>query len=119
MYAYRGIHQFLKTEHNACLHALASLLVIALGLILRVDKTEWMLLLLAMGLVWVAEIMNTAIEKLVDGVATVRNAQWAYVKDAAAGGVLIAALTAFIIGAAVFLPRIWPYIASVFKDSFQ
>ena len=74
-----------------------------------------MLLLLAMGLVWVAEIMNTAIEKLVDGVATERNEQWAYVKDAAAGGVLIAALVACIIGAVVFLPKIYSYIASVFE----
>lgn len=115
VYAYRGIRRFVKEEHNAWLHGIATFGVVVMAIVFAISPMEWMLLVFAMGMVWVAEIFNTSIEKLVDAVAKERNEQWAYVKDAAAGGVLIAAIVAFIIGAVVFLPKIYHCIASVFE----
>ena len=105
-FAIEGLVYAVKTEGNARVHLVATILVIALGFGFEVSKFDWVALLAAFGLVWVAELVNTALENLCDFVAPERSDAVKRVKDVAAAGVLVAALVAAGIGALVF----WPYI---------
>lgn len=105
-FAIEGLVYAVKTEGNARVHLAATILVIALGFGFEVSKFDWVALLAAIGLVWLAELLNTALENLCDFVAPERSDAVKRVKDVAAAGVLVAALVAAGIGALVF----WPYI---------
>lgn len=111
--ACRGVPLVLRSQHNAWIHLAATLAVIILGLVCDVSRRDWLWLVLAIAMVWMAEAINTAIEAVCDRVSTqvhplVRNA-----KDAAAGAVLIAAVAAAVIGLLVF----WPYLADILASA--
>ena len=103
-FAWNGIHVLVKTQHNAWLHLLATIIVVALGIWLDVTKTQWCLLTLAIGQVWAAEALNTAVEYLADAVTLEQNPLIGKAKDVAAGAVLLAATSSAVIGLIVFLP---------------
>ncbi len=103
-FAFKGLYTLVAEQHNARIHLLATALVIALGLILAVELRDWSLLLLAMGLVWAAEALNTAVEYLADAAVPEQHPLVARAKDVAAAGVLLAAVAAAAVGALVFLP---------------
>lgn len=105
-YAFRGIAAVLRTQHNAWIHAGATVAVVVAGLWLRVSLLEWGLLVLAIAAVWTAEAFNTAVEALGDAVSVEQHPMVGRAKDAAAGAVLLAALGAAIVGALVFVPRL-------------
>ena len=105
-FAFRGVVAVLKTQHNAWIHAAATVVVVAAGLFFGVSRLEWCLLVLAMVAVWSAEALNTAVEALGDAVSGDQHPLVAQAKDAAAGAVLIAAVGAAIIGLLVFVPRL-------------
>ena len=105
VHAARGIAIGLRTQRNLRVHALATAVVVALGLWHRIERWEWCALLLAIGLVVAAELGNTAIEWLADRVTREREPAIRDVKDAAAGSVLAACVVAAAVGAFVFLPR--------------
>ena len=105
-YAFAGIIRFFRTEHNAWLHLAATIGVILLGLVYGVTAVETAFLVFAIGFVWVAELFNTCIEKIMDFISTERHPKIQIIKDMAAGAVLLAAITALIIGIAIFLPKI-------------
>ena len=109
-YALRGIAALLATQHNAWIHALATLAVIVVGFVLQVDATQWALLCLAIGLVWLAEALNTALEALCDRVAPDAHPLVARAKDVAAGGVLLASCAAAAVGLIVFLPKVLEWL---------
>lgn len=96
----------LATQANARVHAVLTVAALALGWWLVLTKTEWLFVITAIGLVWVAEGFNTAIEFLVDLVSPEIDPRAGRVKDVAAGAVLAAALTAIVVGALVFFPKI-------------
>jgi diacylglycerol kinase len=102
----RGIALLLAQEPNARLHALATVAAIALGLWLGLWASEWCWIALAIGLVWVAEALNSALEALADAVHPERDARIGSAKDLAAGAVLAAAIVSAVIGALVFGPRL-------------
>ena len=106
VHAFRGIGVLVSEEHNAWIHAAMTVLVIALGFALDVSHLEWALLALAIGLVWSAEALNTAIEWLCDVASPEHHPLVAKAKDVAAAGVLLAALAAAAAGACVFVPRL-------------
>jgi diacylglycerol kinase (ATP) len=108
-FAFHGIALFFKNEHNAWIHLLATIAAIALAFILRCSKTEFIMIILAIGFVWAAELFNTAIEKMADLITKETDPQIKFIKDAAAAAVLIAAVTAFIIGLIIFIPKIILY----------
>lgn len=114
VYAYKGLRRFLSSEHNARLHLLATVGVFLLGFFFGIDRMEWMALIISMGLVWMAELLNTAIEKLVDEISKERNPRWAFIKDVAAGAVLVAAVIALSVGILVFWNRVWHWLWLVF-----
>lgn len=103
-YAIDGIAFMLRTQHNAWLHAVATIAVIALAIFLDVSASDWRWLIAAMATVWVAETINTAVEYVCDVVSPGYNEAVKRAKDIAAGGVLLAAIGAFAIGLLTFLP---------------
>lgn len=105
-YAFRGLYFLIRDTPHAKIHLLATAVVVAGGVWLAVDAGEWALLMLSMGLVWVAEALNTAIETLSDRVSTERHPLAGKAKDLAAGGVLLAAIFAVAVAGFVFLPKL-------------
>lgn len=100
----------LKEQPNARLHAIASMVVIALGVFFQVSTGEWCFLVLAMMAVWVAETFNTALEFLCDVASPEFHPLIRKSKDTAAGAVLLCAIGAVIIGIIIFLPHARSYL---------
>ena len=105
-HAFRGLGEMLRGEVHARVHALATCVVVVVGLVLRVSREEWLALVLAIALVWVAEAVNTALEALCDVVAPAPHPGIRRAKDVAAGAVLIAAFGATGVAGIVFGPRL-------------
>ena len=105
-HAFAGISHVLRSQHNAWIHALATGIVILLGLWLGVSATDWALLILAMMVVWVAEFINTAIEATVDLKTDEYHPLAGMAKDVAAGAVLIAAVGAVFVGLLILGPSL-------------
>jgi diacylglycerol kinase (ATP) len=105
-YAVQGIGFMLKTQHNAWLHAIATLVVITLATYCDINTSDWRWLVVAIAMVWMAETMNTAVEYVCDVVSPNYSQAVKHAKDIAAGSVLIAAAGAMLIGMLTF----WPYL---------
>jgi len=106
-YALEGMFLVLKTQHNAWIHATATFLVIALGISVSLTSTEWLLLVLSISVVWVAESFNTALEYLADAITKDFHSSIKKAKDIAAGAVLISAIGSVIIGLIIFAPKLY------------
>jgi len=104
--ALRGLGLLAGREPHARVHLAATVLVVMLAIWLKCPPLEWALLALAIGIVWAAEGLNSAIERLADRVQPEREEAIRDVKDLAAGGVLAAALVALTVGLAVLGPRL-------------
>ena len=105
-YAFAGIRYLLWTQRNAKIHIALGLTAVALGLLLRIERGEWLALVLTIALVLVAEGVNTAVEAVVDLASPGYHPLAKTAKDVAAGTVLLAAIASVIVGAIVFLPRL-------------
>jgi diacylglycerol kinase len=105
-YALRGIGTVFKEEFNARVHLLAAMVVIVLGFVLKVSAWEWIILILVMGGVFTMELINTSIEKLADLYSTEFNPKIKKIKDLSAGAVLVASITALLMGFIIILPKI-------------
>lgn len=105
-YAGAGILTMLQSQHNAWIHAVATLAVIAAGLFVGLSANEWVGLILATMAVWSAEALNTAFEFLADVASPEFHPLVKKAKDVAAGAVLLAALGAAVIGLLIFLPHL-------------
>ena len=103
-YAFRGIGFMLRSQHNAWLHALATLLVVGAGWHFQLSRMEWNWLVLAIVAVWSAEAFNTAFEFLADALHPAYHPLVGKAKDVAAGAVLLTALGATALGVITFLP---------------
>lgn len=105
-YAISGLAIFFKTERNAKIHGLATIMAIALGLYYKINATEWIAIVFAIAMVIVTELINTAIEKLADFVSPSQDEKIKTIKDIAAAAVLLAAISAFVIALIVFTPKV-------------
>lgn len=103
-YAGRGLLLLGRSEHNAWLHVASTAAVIGAGLWLDVDGGDWRWIAAAVLWVWSAEALNTAIERICNLVSPEPDERIRIVKDVAAGGVLVSAIGAALIGAFTFLP---------------
>ena len=106
-YSWDGLKALMQTEHNAHIHLACSVAVVIAGFLFRINLTEAMALVISMGMVWTAEIFNTAIEKAMDFISTEKHPQIGLVKDLASAAVLVAAIAAFIVGCLVFIPKLF------------
>ena len=110
-FAITGIFTAIKEERNMRKHALSALVAILAGLVFRISATEWLFLLMAVFLVIALEIVNSAIENVVDLASNYHFSMLAKnAKDMAAGAVLVVSCYALITGMIVFIPKIWPLI---------
>jgi len=105
-FSLRGIGTVFKEEFNARVHLLAAMVVIVLGFVLKVSAWEWIILILVMGGVFTMELINTSIEKLADLYSTEFNPKIKKIKDLSAGAVLVASITALLMGFIIILPKI-------------
>lgn len=109
-YALEGILEMLKSQHNAWVHLVATVVVIVMGLMLSVTAAQWCLLILVMMAVWVAEALNTAFEFLCDVASPEFHPLVKKSKDVAAGAVLLSAIGASAVGAIIFIPYLLDYL---------
>ena len=105
-FAWAGIRYLLASQPNARIHAAATVAVVCLGFYLQVSRLEWVALVVAIALVWVAEALNTGIERVVDLASPAQHPIAAQAKDVAAAGVLLASVAAVVIGLLVFVPQL-------------
>ena len=104
--AFRGLARAVKTQSSFAVHLGMAGAVVAAGAFFRVTAAEWSLLVFAIGLVLMAEIFNTAIESLARAPGSRRHPRFRDALDMASAAVLLAAITAAVIGVIVFGPRI-------------
>lgn len=109
-HAWRGIGILIKTGHNAWVQIFFGLLAVYLGFVLDISVTEWLFIVLAVGLVIMAEAFNTAIEIDMDLTSPEYHPYARDTKDVAAGAVLITALLSIVVALFIFLPKILLYV---------
>lgn len=105
-FAFNGIWSLLKHEHNSRIHLLAAILAIIMGFVLKISLLEWSLMTVVIGIVFLAELLNTAIEALSDIFEPERDERIRKAKDYAAAAVLISAIISLMVGGLIFVPRI-------------
>jgi diacylglycerol kinase (ATP) len=105
-HAIHGVRQFVWREHNARIHFAATIAVIVAGIWLKVSSLEAAILAAVTGLVWLAEMINTCLERLADHITKEHHPEIKIVKDLAAGAVLVSAAIAVIAGLFIFIPKI-------------
>lgn len=104
-YALEGLKTLFIEEHNARIHLVSALIVIALGFVLKISLNEWISLIIVMSLVFICELINTSLEALAEFASPGKHPQIKKVKDLAAAAVLISALSALITGIIIFAPK--------------
>jgi diacylglycerol kinase len=105
-HAFAGIRNILVYEHNFRIHLVAAVLAVLLGIVLHISLWKWAALSIVIFLVLIAEIFNSAMEKLADEVSPDYNEKIKKVKDYCAAAVLLASILAIIVGLIIFLPEI-------------
>lgn len=103
-YAFAGLKVLFKEEHNARIHAVASLLVVAAGILFHITAGEWIAVVLCIGMVVSAEIVNSSIERCADFVKQERDDRKRDIKDLGAAAVLVCAIAAAVVGCIIFIP---------------
>lgn len=106
VYAFAGIKELIKKEHNAWIHCFATICVIVCGIFFNISRMEWIAVSICIGMVLMAEAFNSAIERLTDIVSPEYNKKAGKVKDLAAGAVLLAAIGAATVGLIIFIPKV-------------
>ncbi len=111
-HALRGLRVLIQTTPNVWVHFGSALLAIIFGFLFSISSTEWLFLVLSIGLVIGAEAFNSAIEVDIDLTSPEYHPFARDTKDLAAGAVLIMGITTWIIGAIIFFPKIHAYFFS-------
>jgi undecaprenol kinase len=106
-YALNGLKEVFKSEKNFRFHVISAILVILAGFLFEFGLIEWMITITVIGLVMTAEILNTAIEEIINYLKPEIHPTAKRIKDLAAAGVFVAALSAFIVGLFLFLPKLF------------
>jgi diacylglycerol kinase len=109
-YAFDGLISLFRNEPNATIHLVAAGVAVILGFILKINRIEWLLVSLVIGLVFLTELINSAIEKLSDVIEPGVNPDIKQVKDYAAAAVLISAVIAVIAAVIIFIPKMFPHL---------
>ncbi len=112
-YAFEGWAFVLKNEPNSWIHAFISVCVITLAIWLKLPARDWAVLLLTIVIVWAAEFFNTAIENVIDLVSPEKHPLAKASKDVSAAGVLLAAITAVLVGLLILAPPLWEKLQSL------
>lgn len=109
-YAWDGVVYAVSSQPNFRIHLFLSVVVAGLGVLLKISFIEWIVVLMSITLGLVIELMNTSIEETVDLVTQEYNLFAKRAKDTAAAAMFTYAVGAALLGALIFLPKIWIYI---------
>jgi diacylglycerol kinase (ATP) len=104
-FAFKGAFKLITTEHSVMVQSTIAVLLIIAGFIFEISRVEWMMQLLAFGLVLGIESLNTAVEKLADFIHPEFHNKIGFIKDIAAGAVLFSAMAAIAIGLLIYVPK--------------
>ena len=105
-FALNGIWSLLKNEHNSRIHLLAAIFALTLGIILKLNYSEWCLLLIVICIVFLTELLNTSLESLADLIDPEWNEKIREAKDYSAAAVMISALVSIVVGCLIFIPKL-------------
>ena len=105
-YAWQGFKALVRYEHNARLHLVAAAVAVVAGIFFRIAPWEWCAVAVCIGAVISAEALNSAVEALADRITTERDPMIGRAKDLGATAVTLLALTAVVVGAIIFVPRL-------------
>lgn len=105
IFALRGAWLLVTTEHSIMVQVSIAVIMTVVGFIMQLSAIEWMFQLLAIGLVLVAESLNTGLEKLSDFIHPDYHKRIGFIKDISAGAATFAAIIAIIIGLIIYLPK--------------
>lgn len=103
-YAFSGIWYTFRTQRNAQIHLAIAVAILMLGVVLKLNLAEWAILTLTTGFVISVEMLNTVAEAAMDYATSDFTPQVKIVKDVAAGAVLVAAITAVVVGLLILGP---------------
>jgi len=105
-FALNGLKSLLKYEHNSRIHSIAAIAVIILGLLMKINLTEWSLLIIVIGMVFITELLNSSLESFADSMKPEWNDMIGKAKDYSAAAVLIAAFISLVVGVIIFVPKL-------------
>lgn len=114
-YAFHGWWFVIRTQKNAWIHAIVSIIVVIMALWLGLSAWDWAVIIIAIAMVWTAEFLNTALEAVVDLASPERNHLAKVGKDVGAAAVLIAASSSAIIGLLILGPPLWERLNLLIK----
>jgi diacylglycerol kinase (ATP) len=116
-YAFSGWWFVIRTQRNAWIHAVISVAVIIVSFWLGLGERDWAIIVVAIAMVWTAEFLNTALEAVVDLASPEQNKLARVGKDVGAAAVLIAAVSAALIGFLILGPPLWQRLQQIFFPS--
>ena len=105
-YASNGLKEAYKTEQTVWIFIPVALLVIVMGFIFKISHTEWLVIVLILGIIYSMELINTALEATVDLATKEIHPLAKKAKDTISAAVLVFAITSVIIGLIIFVPKI-------------
>lgn len=114
-YAFAGWWYVLRTQRNAWIHALASILVLVLAAWITLPVRDWAVLVLTIAMVWVTEFFNSSIEAIVDLTSPGIHPLAKVGKDVGAAAVLISALASVLVGLLLMGPPLWNKLQVIFN----
>ncbi|MGA2490818.1 MAG: diacylglycerol kinase family protein [Anaerolineales bacterium] len=114
-HAFQGWWYVLRTQRNAWIHTAISILVLLVAVWLRLSLRDWAVLFLTIALVWTAEFINTALEAVVDLASPHQHPLAKVGKDVGAAAVLLASLSAILVGLVILGPPLWIRLLKYFK----
>lgn len=104
-FAVKGAFKLITTEHSVMVQSSLAVIMIIAGFYFEISREEWMLQILAFGLVLGIEALNTAVEKIADFIHPEFHNRIGFIKDIAAGAVLFAAMAAIAVGLLIYVPK--------------
>lgn len=104
-FAIKGAYKLITTEHSVMVQSSLAVVLIIAGFVLHISREEWMMQILAFGLVLSVESLNTAVEKIADFIHPEFHNKIGFIKDIAAGAVMFAAVAAIAIGLLIYVPK--------------
>ncbi|MAY83391.1 MAG: diacylglycerol kinase [Flavobacteriales bacterium] len=105
-FAFQGLRTLLAEEHNSRIHLLATMIVLIAGFYFDIGQAEWLVLIITIAIVFICEILNTAMENIADFISPDIHPSIKKIKDLAAAAVLISAIMSVVVGLIIFLPKL-------------
>jgi diacylglycerol kinase len=105
-FALNGLRSLFKYEHNSRIHSIAAIAVIILGILTKINISEWCLLIIVIGMVFITELLNSALESFADSLKPEWNDMIGKAKDYSAAAVVIAAIISLLTGVIIFIPKL-------------